>query len=169
MLPCAPQCVRKGQPILQNRFMKILPWVLTVLCMCMISGFSAQTGDTSASLSGDIAAFVARVFTGAEPDRASALFERIHTLVRKLAHVGEFFMLAILVGWALSTLERIGAARFPTVYAVCFTYAFLDEWLQTSVSGRAGRFEDVLIDMAGVALAIAVSYVYLKRGGRRRA
>ncbi len=137
-----------------------IPWFLTALCMFSIMSFSSQEGEGSASLSGDITAFLMRLFSGAEPAQASEAFAQAHYFVRKLGHLSEYCLLGLLLGWSLYTLPRVRYYRFWIVYAVCMTFALADEWLQTSVAGRAGRFEDVFIDTLGSVLSMPISLIW---------
>ena len=71
---------------------------------------------------------------------------------RKAAHVFEFFVLALLVWALLRLLER----KALLLTAVCgLAVAVADEGLQL-LSGRGSRVSDVLIDFAGVLLALAI-------------
>jgi VanZ family protein len=88
---------------------------------------------------------------------------RMHTVIRKLAHVTEFgaFSIAVFHGvrgerhgwrwqWALVTL------------IVAVSYAGLDEWHQSFVPMREARVRDVLIDSTGALLAQALVWCYAK-------
>ena len=70
------------------------------------------------------------------------------TVLRKLAHMAEFGLLWFLWWRALGYGNRL----LPALIAVA--YAITDELHQTTVEGRVGSPVDVLIDSAGVALAI---------------
>lgn len=74
--------------------------------------------------------------------------------LRKLAHLGEYAVLALL-------LARAGVAR-AQAFAFCVLYAASDEWHQSFVPGRAGAFWDVVIDGAGALTGL------LARGILRR-
>ena len=69
-------------------------------------------------------------------------------LVRKLAHVSEFLILALL---AYAYLR----GRVLKGFYVCFTVAFLDESIQL-LSGRGSLISDVWVDLIGVVIGIAV-------------
>lgn len=74
-------------------------------------------------------------------------------VVRKGAHITEYFILTVLVlrwvkyewGFALNRL-------LPAVL-LCILFAASDEFHQTFISGRVGCIEDVIIDSIGVVLA----------------
>lgn len=69
----------------------------------------------------------------------------VHVLVRKLAHVVGYGILAALTWRA----DR----RWPAIIGVALTVASADEWMQSRSAMRTGTGWDVLLD---VAAAIAV-------------
>jgi VanZ family protein len=76
-------------------------------------------------------------------------------LVRKLAHVTEYFVLTLAWWRAFSGLSsRVSMSQaLAGAVAVSLLYASSDEFHQTFVGGRHGTPVDVLIDTIGVALA----------------
>ena len=70
-------------------------------------------------------------------------------LLRKLAHAAEFAVLGVLF---LRAVERPALA-----FLLASAYAVSDEIHQIFVPGRLGSPLDVLIDMAGVAVGIALA------------
>jgi VanZ family protein len=71
--------------------------------------------------------------------------------LRKLAHVAEYLVLALLL---LRALRRSGlAAAVPAAMAAALVYAAGDEWHQSFVPGRTATVRDVAIDGVGIALA----------------
>src|SRR5918997_6381936 len=97
-------------------------------------------------------------FLSAQPDLNSGL-GTWDTILRKLAHIAEFGLLWWLWWRALGRGER--ATRVAAAIAVA--YAATDELHQSFVEGRVGSPVDVLIDSAGVALAIAAACVHERR------
>lgn len=83
-----------------------------------------------------------------------------------------FFFIYQLPRRFMKRVMRLLCSPFISI-AASFASACFDEWHQTFVSGRAGLFSDVLIDMRGVAAGLIISllftaalYVYrrIKRG-----
>jgi VanZ family protein len=72
------------------------------------------------------------------------------TILRKATHMAEYALLWFLWYRALELDSPLPAA------AITLAYAATDEYHQTFVDGRHGSPVDVLIDAAGVALAIAL-------------
>ncbi len=85
----------------------------------------------------------------AQPDLNSGL-GTWDTILRKCAHMAEFGLLWFLWWRALGHGNRAVPA------AIAIAYAITDEVHQTFVQGRHGAPLDVLIDSAGVLLAILV-------------
>lgn len=74
-------------------------------------------------------------------------------LIRKAAHMFEFFMLALFWSGVFSGKKRI------LVLGLCFATACMDEGLQYFVPGRSNQLTDVLIDFSGAVLAVILYYV----------
>ena len=94
-------------------------------------------------------------------------------LLRKLAHFGEFGVLALLyIGdWfglgrlALSSSCSVALSRLFSAVPLCFLTACVDEFIQRFSAGRAPQLSDVLIDTAGAlsATLVAMGIFYLLR------
>ena len=67
-------------------------------------------------------------------------------IVRKIAHITEFFVLSLLV-------SALYNGKILRSFYMCFTVAFLDESIQL-ISGRGAQIQDVWIDMFGIAIGI---------------
>jgi VanZ family protein len=78
--------------------------------------------------------------------------------LRKLAHIGVYAGLTVLLYLALQQhTDRTWHAWLLAVL-LAIAYALSDEWHQTFVHGRQGSYRDVGIDMIG----IAAGYVFSK-------
>jgi VanZ family protein len=87
--------------------------------------------------------------------------------LRKAAHLTEYAILWLLTRRAADgTWPGVSRARtWPAALAFCLLYAASDEWHQTFIPSRAGRWSDVVIDSIGACLAY-VSWVFFRRGSR---
>jgi VanZ family protein len=95
-------------------------------------------------------ALMAAIFVfSAQPDLGTGLGVW-DTILRKAAHMAEYALLWYL--WQRA-LER--PTPWPAA-AIALAYAISDEIHQSFVEGRHGTPVDVLIDAAGIALAIAL-------------
>ncbi|MDO8559536.1 MAG: VanZ family protein [bacterium] len=85
-----------------------------------------------------------------QPDLSSGLETWKDLVLRKAAHLAEYFVLAFL--WIRSRAPARSSAVSALVFAGAVAAA--DEWYQTTVRGRSGRIADVGVDVAGAALLL---------------
>jgi len=97
------------------------------------------------------------------PAFSAHTLNRIHTAIRKLAHVVEFGALSIAVFRGVRA-ERSGWKFQWAVLTllIAAAYAGLDEWHQSFVPLREPRVRDVLIDTTGALLAQILVWIYAK-------
>jgi VanZ family protein len=92
------------------------------------------------------------------PFLTEAELETAHILIRKLGHVSEYALLALL--WRHAWMHGAGASRSRAlILAVVLSvgYAALDEWHQTFTRERQGSIADVAVDSIGVCLATGIA------------
>lgn len=141
--------------------LKPLSFIPALLLMYMIFSFSGQTGDTSSDLSFRVSCKIVSVGndilgTDLTPDRIEHYAERIEGFVRKLAHVSEYFALAIAVAFPLYVYGVRGLLLMLIAGAFCVAFACGDEFHQSFVSDRSPSKRDVLIDSIGIFFGIIV-------------
>ena len=83
-------------------------------------------------------------------------------VLRKLAHFGEFAILAWLIASVLRFYRKINAKFVLSVLVFGLAYAASDEFHQLFVIGRKGYWVDWLIDSGGVLLGVVIYFVYQK-------
>lgn len=133
-------------------------WIPAICVAALISIFSTHY-FSSAETSRIIVPFLHWIFPAASPHTLS----RMHTLIRKLAHITEFGVLSTAVFHGVRG-ERYGW-RFEwalVTLIIAVGYAGLDEWHQSFVPMREARFRDVLIDATGALLAQVLVWIYAK-------
>lgn len=142
--------------------LRIMSVFAILFWMSVISGFSTQNAEQSSNLSIQVSYAVVEGYNSLSDAQLTS--EQIHSEaarlelpIRKLAHMTEYAILAVLF---LLAFLAFGKRRliFPAAAGCCFCYALTDEFHQTFVEGRAGRFTDVLIDTAGAAIAMAALF-----------
>ncbi|PYI75254.1 MAG: hypothetical protein DMF04_10765 [Verrucomicrobia bacterium] len=81
---------------------------------------------------------------------------RVQLFVRKLAHVSEYAVLAVLLYRAVvhTTLKGRRALSAALVLVLCAAYAASDEFHQSFVPSRTASVRDVMIDICGATLAL---------------
>lgn len=138
--------------------LRILSVVAILVWMFLISGFSSQNGEESSGLSMQVSFVVMEGYNNLSDiqmtdEQIYMEAQNIEIPVRKLAHMTEYGILAILFFLAFAAFGR---KRFCYPFAVLcsFGYAMSDEYHQTFVEGRSGQFSDALIDTAGAAIAM---------------
>lgn len=75
--------------------------------------------------------------------------------LRKLIHIGGYFLALIMIYSAVLATPRLN--RFPYSVSVILALALAasDEWYQTKFSHRSGNLGDVMVDLIGIVLAVA--------------
>jgi len=79
-------------------------------------------------------------------------------ILRKIAHISFFGLLALLIYWNLKEKPW----RYLKSWFLLTCFAFLDELHQAFIIGRDGRIIDVAIDSFGGALFLFLLYRYKK-------
>jgi VanZ family protein len=136
-----------------------------ILWMGLIFGMSTHVGASpnSASL---LAQLLGRFAPGVLAGLSAEKLDLLNFLFRKLGHMCEYGMLTILAvrafhrdqpGWRARS--GLGAIGFSLLYAAS------DEWHQRFVADRTGTIADVGVDAIGVALAVALCWLWY-RGSR---
>lgn len=142
---------------------KLLSW-LPALCVAItIFWFSAQPAAESAEMSDTVSRLILILgtklgFFHGDPTQYADLIELMSFPVRKAAHMTEYLVFYCTVRFGLHFTYRTSnmKLRLLTALAIVFLYACTDEFHQLFVSGRAGRFTDVLIDCFGCAVVTLI-------------
>jgi len=99
------------------------------------------------------------IFTlSAIPSLASPLAPVYDFILRKLAHMGVYTVLTILLFRALRRHMASTSHALLLAVLVAGVYACSDEWHQTFVPGREGSWRDVGIDTLGIVSACTLVY-----------
>lgn len=133
-------------------------WWPALVWACLIWTFSTGTFTTQHT-SRYIIPFLRWLF----PHMAWETLLAIHQIIRKCAHVAEYFVFSLLI------LRGLRAGRKETRFgwalgavAIVAAYAALDEFHQSFVPGRGASVWDVLLDASGgvAAQLVAALVVY---------
>lgn len=141
--------------------------ILTIAWMTAIFGFSANTADESTIQSNTVTEFIIRIFNRGfddmSPDEQLDLINSYDRVVRKCAHFIAYAVLGFLMyfsaGFAPFLCHKNKYSAVVCSFSLCVLFAVTDEYHQTFVAGRAGRFTDVLIDSSGVVCGIAFALI----------
>lgn len=139
--------------------LKPFSFVPALLLMYMIFSFSAQEGDVSAQLSYKASVKIIEaadyIFdAGLDSYQIDMWANKINFITRKLAHMAEYFALAIAVSFPLYVYGMHGILLMLVAGLICVGFACGDEYHQSFVLGRSPSAKDVCIDSIGVFLGI---------------
>jgi len=106
------------------------------------------------------------------PDLSEEAVGRVQYGVRKLGHIAEYAVLAILLHRAIrgpaAGEKRAWSWRCAFwAFGLAVGYAVTDELHQAAVATRYGSWLDVLIDAAGAAVGLALYRAFERNGSRR--
>lgn len=135
--------------------LKPFSFVPALLLMYMIYSFSAQPGEVSSQLSYKVSYKIVETVdqtlnAGMADWEIDTWVYRIHGLVRKLAHMTEYFALAVAVSFPLYVYGVHGIGLMLLAGIICVGFACGDEYHQSFVEGRGPSMRDVAIDSFGV-------------------
>jgi VanZ family protein len=110
--------------------------------------------------------FIIPVLRWLFPHWSNDTLELMHGIIRKSAHVTEYFIFSIFLLRALRGKNRDWTLRWA-VWAVVIAagYAALDEFHQSFVPSRTASPWDALIDTVGASAAQAVLWLWHSRRG----
>ena len=139
--------MRDGPGALSGSLLRYGPALLWMGAIFVFSTDLFSQGETGRF----VLPLLAWLFPGAAPETLALL----HDLLRKVAHLTEYGVLAVL--WYRARAYRtaawvLEAARLALLVAVA--YAVTDEFHQTLVVSRAGSVVDVAIDAGGAAAGL---------------
>ncbi len=135
--------------------------------MGIIFWFSAQPATESEEISGSVSYRVVetcnRIFDKNMTEATiSSWAKRIDYPIRKIAHMTEYAILAVLTGVCILGYRNLGKKTYLSALFFSAGYAVTDEIHQLYVAGRAGRFSDVCIDTVGAAMGLLLFGIVLK-------
>lgn len=140
-------------------FLKPLSFLPALLMMYAIFQFSAQTGDVSGNLSYEVSYQIIEIgndvfHKGLEEWQISEYAFEIEYPVRKLAHMSEYFLLAVALSFPFYVYGLRGFPLMLVAGFICVAFAFSDEYHQSFVAGRGPSLKDVGIDSIGAFFGI---------------
>ena len=129
----------------------IVAHALVIAWMSFIFYMSAQPGDVSGDISGGVSHLFMQVWNAIfrldwSEVEILQMAEFWDYPIRKLAHMTEFGILAMLAYWT--------KGRYMTAWIFTVIYAATDEIHQLFVPGRSGNGFDVCVDAMGALLAL---------------
>lgn len=134
---------------------KLIKWLMLLIWMLVIFLFSSQphSGEITKSIIEQIMPNI----------KTNSLLDMINFIVRKSAHITEYFILALLTISLLKEYTKKQSVILVSSLIFCFIYALTDEFHQSFIPGRSSLFRDVLIDTSGSVLSLVSYYLYQKK------
>lgn len=94
-------------------------------------------------------------FLSAQPGLRVSTVNWEDFILRKIAHIGEYFILSFLLFRSFHYGSGVSRKKsLILAFLISFIYAASDEFHQTFVFDRQGRVRDVLIDTAGIFASV---------------
>ncbi len=157
----------QNRPIVPTFFIKLISFFPMLILLYLIFGFSSQTGEESASLSFRISMYLVQLFAPFFPATSTneifiSRAENIHFLVRKAAHMTEYFLLTLSLHLPMTACLKNRISSRQKLFLGFIGAVFLasaDEFHQTFVSGRSGSLTDVAIDTIGITAATIFAFI----------
>jgi len=136
-------------------------WIPAIAWMILI--FLGSTDVLSAA---QTSRFIVPFLRWLDPHISWAAINAILTAIRKLGHVTEYAILAILLWRALRGGRNLGTRMsllFFTAWIACSLFAASDEFHQSFVPSRTASAHDVLIDICGASIGLAICWMFAVR------
>ena len=160
-------------------FLKPLSFLPALAMMYVIYGFSAQDGNVSGNLSYQVSYKIVEIGNeildkGLDETQIADYADQIGYPVRKLAHMTEYFLLAVAVSFPFYVYGLRGFPLMLVAGFICVAFAAGDEYHQSFVAGRGPSVKDVGIDSIGAFFGIMtvqiICWVFLApaRSARRQ-
>jgi VanZ family protein len=128
-------------------------WLPPIVWMAAIWGFSTDVGSAEHT-SGVVAWILGTLFPWLTPTQ----IEPLHALIRKLGHLTEYAILALLWFRALRGGRGLPAtASTWAALAISIAWAIVDELHQSVVPSRTASSFDVLLDSTGATVALLIA------------
>lgn len=103
-------------------------------------------------------------------EELDSIIEFINPPVRKCAHASEYFILTMLILFALRDKDtwNLDIKRACLIaLCICFAYSLTDEFHQLFIPGRSGEFRDCINDTLGGCVAVALYLIGYKIKNRQ--
>ena len=139
-----------------KNIIKVLHIVLVIIWLLVIFIFSNQVKEKS-DKSSEVFERPFSVF--ATTEKAQSI---LTTIVRKTAHMIEYFILAMLILLVFKDYSEITYKQLIITLLICMMLSIFDEIHQAFIPGRAGRWYDVIIDTTASFIYL-ISYKFIKR------
>jgi len=136
-------------------------WMPAILWMALI--FLGSTDILSAE---HTSRFLVPFLRWIDPQISLAALNMIQVLIRKLGHLTEYAILAALLWPAFGrgiTWHLKMSILFLVAWVACAIFAASDEFHQSFVPSRTASPSDVMIDICGALVGLAICWAFARR------
>ena len=137
---------------------------LTWLCVIFIGSTDLMSAEQTSR-------FLVPFLRWLKPDISTEALAQVHFFVRKLGHISEYAVLAVLLWRAFrsgTNLQMKLPILFVAAWILCGVFAASDEFHQSFVSSRTASLDDVLIDIVGAMIGLAICFALGARKNLRK-
>jgi len=92
--------------------------------------------------------------------KTNKIDEKSDKIIRKTAHVFEYFMLAAVISAVLFSFNFTGENAVIYIMFLCLFCSVTDEFHQSFVPGRTSKVSDILIDFCGSIIGMFIFYLF---------
>ena len=139
----------------KQRIAAAMPMLIVMILIFLFSAKTAVESDgTSFPIAETILNWYQSIFGNLGEEAYIAALRVANVLVRKVAHITEFGVLAVCTSYYFHVCRLRGRRGMGCAVALSVAYAITDEIHQLFVPGRSGRVTDVLIDSIGCLLGV---------------
>lgn len=135
---------------------RVFWWGFAICWIIVIFYFSSQPAEISRDQSQVIVERVEGAVVSIEYSLDIDILSRynLHRIVRKNAHVFNYFILTLVIVFALDYSGVKGRKKYFYSWLVGTIIAVMDEIYQSFIPGRSGEIRDVFIDNIGILLGL---------------
>jgi VanZ family protein len=135
-----------------------IAWLPTILWAGFIFLMSTSEFSSARTLN-----FIYPVLFWLLPFSSHGTLMLLHELIRKSAHVTEYFVFSLLLLHGIRAGRKEWRLRWALIaLGIAALYASSDEFHQLFVPGRHGSLWDVMIDVTGASLAQVAFYLFAR-------
>jgi VanZ family protein len=140
---------------LWRRWLPVAIWLVVIFC-----------ASTAVFVPEHTSAVINPILRALFAEADDATIEHLHLMVRKVGHVVEYSILAILLAQATLAIAQTRRGWFAISLTLVAAVAASDEFHQTFVPGRHGSPADVLLDVAAAAMMLSIIALWRSTGSR---
>ena len=129
---------------------KLILFITAIISIAVMFYFSSRNADISSRQSKMVLDFILNFG-----------FETNSYFIRKFAHFIIFTLIGFCVSMFIGSCIESNILTVILSFIISSTYACIDEYIQTFIPGRSGNIGDVIIDISGVIIGLALYIIII--------